>query len=259
MAVVTASRVGVALVVALAIGVQLLPIGPLVTLVKLGTGYGKNIQPISDFPYQCRRVKHPLLQACEDMWMSETTRKLYLACSDSHARLQWFPSVDHYNHSGRSEGDNLVVMDLDQAGLRGQSDTITVQRLETPDYSGTAGDGFLSLNGFNAVDMGNGVLRLLLVNNRPSLDPVTGTYAADQTSAGVNATIEVFETRGDKAVLSHLFTLTSPNISTPNRVAAFGDRGVYITNDHGKTKSGKVSPCKHLPAESGHPLTVSPG
>lgn len=249
------SRVGLAVVLALAIGAQLLPVGPLVTLVKLGTGYGKKIQPISDFPYQCRRIDHPLLQACEDMWLSESTRKLYLACSDSHARLQWFPSVDHYNHSGRSTGDNIVVMDPDQPGLRGNSAPITAQKLGTPDYTGTAGDGFLSLNGFGGVDVGNGVVRLLLVNNRPSIDPATGTYAADQARAGVNATIEVFESRGDEGVLKHLLTLASPNITTPNRVAAFGDRGVYLTNDHGKAKSGKVSPPSHPSAESGQSLT----
>jgi arylesterase/paraoxonase len=242
MAGVIASRAGLAVVVSLAIGLQLFPVRSLITLVQLGTGYGKNIQPLSDFPYQCRRIEHPLLQACEDMWLSEPTRKLYLACSDSHARLQWFPSVDHYNHSGRSEGDNLVLLDLDQPGLIAGSKAITVQKLETPDYSGTAGDGFLSLNGFTGVDMGNGVVRLLVVNNRPSIDPATGTYAADQASAGVNATVEVFESRGNKGVLSHLLTLASPNISTPNRVAAFGSEGFYITNDHGKVKSGKVSP-----------------
>ncbi|OIW27051.1 hypothetical protein CONLIGDRAFT_656277 [Coniochaeta ligniaria NRRL 30616] len=238
------SRVGLAIVLALAVLTQLKPIRDLATLVQLGYGFGKTIQPVSDFPYQCRRIHHPLLQACEDMWLSERGRKLYLACSDPYARLQWFPSVDHYNLSGRSQKDAIVVLDVDQPGILAASDSVTVQRLETRDYRGVADDGLLDLNGFTGVDMGNGVVRLLLVNNRASIDPATGVYAADQASVGVNATVEVFEhidRGGSRQILSHLRTMASPNISTPNRVAAFGSEGFYITNDHGKVKSGGVS------------------
>jgi hypothetical protein len=175
------------------------------------------------------------------MWISEPTRKLYLACSDSHERLKWFPSVEHYNLSGRTKGDSVVVLDLEQPALEIGSADVTAEKLGTPGFSGTAGDGLLSLNGFTGLDVGNGVVRLLLPNNRPAIDPVTGTYAADQAAAGVNATVEVFEHKGGKAALSHLLTLASPHISTPNRVAAFGDKGFYLTNDHGEVKSGQVS------------------
>lgn len=62
------------------------------SLVKLGFGIGKVIQPISDFPYyQCRRLHDPRLQACEDLWLSEATRQLFLACSDPEARSRWGP------------------------------------------------------------------------------------------------------------------------------------------------------------------------
>lgn len=244
---VTIGRAGLAVVViALAVVVQLrTPIRDFATLLQLGFGIGKNIQPISDFPYHCRRISHPLLQACEDMWLSERSRKLYLACSDPYARTLWFPPVDHYNLSQRSQTDAIVVLDIDQPGVTAATAPITVQRLETPDYSGTAGDGLLDVNGFAGVEMDDGAVRLFVVNTRPSIDPSTGKYATDQASIGANATIEVFESRkngvGSSHALNHLFTIASPNISTPNRVAVLGSEGFYITNDHGKAKSGGVS------------------
>ena len=244
MALVTVNRMVLALTLIIALGVQLLPIRGFITLVRLGYGVGKNIQPITDFPYSCRRIEHPLLQACEDMWLSEPTRKLYLACSDSHTRLQWFPSVDHYNLNGRGRGDALVELDVDQPGLLTGSEAITAQKLETLGYSGTAGDEMLSLNGFTGIDLEGGGIRLLVVNNRPAIDPATGSYAEDQAAAGVNATVEVFERKGQQATkpyLSHKLTVADPLISTPNRVAEFGDIGFYITNDHGKIKTGTVS------------------
>jgi len=58
----------------------------------LGLGIGRSMQPLSDFPYDCRRIDNdPRLQACEDMWLSENSRVLYLACSDPIARTQWLP------------------------------------------------------------------------------------------------------------------------------------------------------------------------
>lgn len=54
-------------------------------------GYGYTLQPLSDFPYTCRRLNDPSLEACEDMWLSEGTRQLFLACSDSVARKEWLP------------------------------------------------------------------------------------------------------------------------------------------------------------------------
>lgn len=54
-------------------------------------GIGNDLQPLSDFPYDCRRIHDPRLEACEDMWLSEESRVLYLACSDSLSRNQWLP------------------------------------------------------------------------------------------------------------------------------------------------------------------------
>lgn len=63
------------------------------TTLFITLGVGRTVQPISDFPnYSCRRISHdPRLQACEDMWLDESGRRLFLACSESLARSQWMP------------------------------------------------------------------------------------------------------------------------------------------------------------------------
>lgn len=90
MANLTRVSLGIAVLVA---GLSQLPITQSIwTVLKLGLAIGKVLQPISDFPsYQCRRIHDPLLQACEDMWLSEATRQLFLACSDPDARSKWMP------------------------------------------------------------------------------------------------------------------------------------------------------------------------
>ncbi|KAI1046698.1 hypothetical protein LB505_006778 [Fusarium chuoi] len=45
----------------------------------LGFGINRNIQPLSEFPYQCRKIVHHRLEACEDMYLSQSTRQLFLA------------------------------------------------------------------------------------------------------------------------------------------------------------------------------------
>jgi hypothetical protein len=54
-------------------------------------GIGRVMQPLSDFPYTCRKIVDPRLEACEDMWLSQSTRQMFLACSDSTSRQSWMP------------------------------------------------------------------------------------------------------------------------------------------------------------------------
>lgn len=83
---------GFATVLTSGIVLQFLPVKNIFSLVWLGLGIGKDIQPVTDFPYQCRRLEDPRLQACEDMWLSHSSRQLFLACSDPLGRKQWFPT-----------------------------------------------------------------------------------------------------------------------------------------------------------------------
>ena len=55
-------------------------------------GVGRQMQPIDGFDYECRRIHHPLLEACEDMWLDDETRVVYAACGSSIGRTFWNPS-----------------------------------------------------------------------------------------------------------------------------------------------------------------------
>ena len=56
-------------------------------------GIGHKFEPLSTCPnYKCRRIEHPRMRACEDMWLSEATRQLFLACSDPLTRNEWMPT-----------------------------------------------------------------------------------------------------------------------------------------------------------------------
>lgn len=87
------TRISLGIAVLIVVFIQLPIVQRTVHLVRLGLAIGKTIQPISDFAhmYKCRRIEDPRLEACEDMWLSEATRKLFLACSDPEARGQWMP------------------------------------------------------------------------------------------------------------------------------------------------------------------------
>ena len=52
-------------------------------------GVGRVIQSIDEFPYTCRRIEHPRLEACEDIWLDDEARALYTACAGTQGRLQW--------------------------------------------------------------------------------------------------------------------------------------------------------------------------
>jgi hypothetical protein len=53
-------------------------------------GIGRVTQNIEDFPYSCRRIEHPRLEACEDLWLDNEGRTLYAGCAGtSPGRLEW--------------------------------------------------------------------------------------------------------------------------------------------------------------------------
>ncbi|KAK2058938.1 hypothetical protein LY76DRAFT_616119 [Colletotrichum caudatum] len=203
----------------------------------LAFGIGNTIQPLSDFPYSCRRIENPRLQACEDMWLSEATRQLFLACSDPLARQQWMPNAAHFNASGRSTRDAIVALEIDSP----KDDAFEIRTLSTPGFSGTVGDGLLQLVGLTGIDSPKGdKVQLLLVNNRPFVDPVTGELL-DQAGVGANSTIEVFETGPQAVGMKHIRTFAIVNISTPNNIAALSSEAIYFTNDKGAHKVGLKS------------------
>ena len=54
-------------------------------------GVGRTYQRIEEFPYDCRRLRHPLLESCEDLVLDSEGRTLYAACSTSLGRKSWSP------------------------------------------------------------------------------------------------------------------------------------------------------------------------
>ncbi|KAJ4140623.1 hypothetical protein NW765_015900 [Fusarium oxysporum] len=198
----------------------------------LGFGINRTIQPLSSFPYQCRKIVHHRLEACEDMYLSQSTRQLFLACSDPIARKQWQPNVGYRNISGRSQRDAIVALDIDKPVDNG----FEFRALRTPVFEGTAGDGLVNLAGFSGVEQANGVIDLFLVNLRPSVG--ADGKLADQYVHGGNATIEHFVTGPDATQMNHIRTYSHAGILTPNRVAALDDKTFYISNDHGPHKFG---------------------
>ncbi|RBR19011.1 hypothetical protein FVER53590_10110 [Fusarium verticillioides] len=198
----------------------------------LGFGINRTIQPLSDFPYQCRKIVHHRLEACEDMYLSQSTRQLFLACSDPFARGQWQPNVGYRNVSGRSQRDAIVALDIDKPVDNG----FAFRSLKTPGFEGTAGDRLINLAGFSGVEQDNGDIDLFFVNLRPSID--ADGKLVDQYFHGGNATIEHFATGPQATEMKHVRTYANHGIATPNRVAAMNDKSFYISNDHGPYKFG---------------------
>ena len=60
-------------------------------LLFVAYGVGRHIQKVSEFPYTCRKIYDREVEACEDMWLDEESRTLYLACSDAISRTKWMP------------------------------------------------------------------------------------------------------------------------------------------------------------------------
>lgn len=54
-------------------------------------GYGRALSPLSSYNVKCEKIEGLGLEACEDMWLHEPSGLLYLACSKSLSRAQWFP------------------------------------------------------------------------------------------------------------------------------------------------------------------------
>lgn len=210
-------------------------------------GYGRQVQSIKEFPQiSCKRIDELGLEGCEDMWLHEPTGYLYMACSDTRSRMQWLPacvfssryiqrfhakfvnSVDFLNASGRGLTDRIAVLDTRGAGhIRDR-----IQWLSLDNFSGNNGDGTLNLHGFDIrADKNTDTLRMLVVNHRPPIDPVTGE-ALDATKVGANSTIEQFITKAGSGSMKHVRTTLDPLIQTPNNVAWVSDHAFVATNDH---------------------------
>ena len=194
----------------------------------LTLGIGREIRPIEDFPWTCTRIRHSLLEGCEDLWLDEQDRKLYAACNNLESRKGWSPGGNLYNISARSRTDHIAVINVDQPGVDG---LYGLRQLKTGGYQDE-----LDLHGFDVRKV-DGRLRFWLINHRPPVDHVTGEFL-DALVVGANSTVEMFDLDETSGMLEHVKTVASEAIFTPNGVAVEEDGlGFVITNDH-NTKTG---------------------
>ncbi|CAG8909147.1 unnamed protein product [Penicillium egyptiacum] len=214
-------RAGIWALIVLAIGI--LYKAYVHNIIFLTIGIGREIQSIDEFPWTCTRLQHPLLEGCEDMWLDDQGRKLYLVCNSIESRQGWCPGGSKYNISARSRTDHIAVLNIDQPGLDG------LYGLHQLKVSGYIGD--LDLLALDARRI-DGRLRLWLTNHRPPVDPTTGEFL-DARAVGANSTIEIFDLDEASETLEYVKTIASDAIISPNNLAVDNDGlGFVITNDH---------------------------
>lgn len=131
-------------------------------------------------------------------------------------------------NSSRPGGDHISVLKIDEPAEDG---LFGLHILKTVGYKGhTSSAEFLDLHGFDVEALDDSRLRFWMVNHRPPVDEKN--IVLDANKLGANSTIEVFDvTRGSREMI-HISTISNEVISTPNKVAAVGDGGVLISNDH---------------------------
>ncbi|KAF7868798.1 uncharacterized protein EAF02_009534 [Botrytis sinoallii] len=201
-------------------------------------GVGRSVSSIDAFNATCERIDNLGLEGCEDLWFHYDTGYLYMACSDFQSRLQWLPAASLLNVSGRGLADRIGILDTRGDG----SLESRLQWMTTENFSGNNGDGTFNLHGFDIrPDPKTGTLRILLVNHRPPIDPITGT-PLDAGVVGANSTIELFHTQVGSVSMKHIKTYADPAIQAPNQVAWVNDDDFVFTNDH----SHKVGFRRHL-------------
>jgi hypothetical protein len=198
-------------------------------LIYTTAGIGRVVEDISAFPYSCRRIRHPRLEGCEDMWFDADKRVLYAACAPSYGRMWWTPSMTYLNVSGRSLEDHVVMLDVDNPGADG---LFGLRELELKGYTGVGGFKNMDVHGFDVDIVDDKTLRFYMVNHRPATDS-SGQFFLDPLKSGANSTVEMFDVpRGfQNTHMKWVKTVADEAIYTPNRVAATQDGGFLVTND----------------------------
>ena len=139
--------------------------------------------------------------------------------------------MDRFNISGRrSGGDHISVLSIDSPGGDGP---FGLRRLTPIDYAGSTGTGELTLHGFHVEIVDDYKLRFWMINHQPPADRGDGSKTfLDAHRHGANSTIEVFDVIRGEEGMQHVKTIASQAIVTPNNLAAIGNGGILVTDDH---------------------------
>ncbi len=186
-------------------------------------GLGRVIQSIDEFPYNCRRIEVPELEACQDLWLDAESRTLYAACAGTKSRMAWNPVIGRFDADGRRpRGSEIVSFDVDSIGV-----FFSLNSIKPSGSFGAKGDAVIDTVGFTGESIDSSTIRFYIPNVAPY-------YGSDfnSTELGANATVEVFELKRGNDEMKHLRTISSPAIWAPNRPVSIGGGAFLVTNDH---------------------------
>ncbi|KAG9233147.1 serum paraoxonase/arylesteras-like protein [Amylocarpus encephaloides] len=201
------------------------------TLIFVQLGIGRAHQKIDEFPYDCQRLRHPLLDSCEDMVIDTEGRRIYAACSSVVGRMGWMPNNDKFNTTLRQKTDHITILPLDVPPSTVLSNLRTLALPTT--YQSSASNQEIDTLALTIEQVSPDRLRLFAVNHRPPVGMDPETY-------GANSTIEVFELERGGGELEYVKTIWSEGVvKTPNNLVGDGEGGVWVTNDH-DAKVGKL-------------------
>lgn len=118
---------------------------------------------------------------------------------------------------------------MDDPGVDG---LFNLRAIKPMGYAGAKGEGDVELDllGFDAEILDGDTIEFTFVNERPPVGPFNNYI--DASVVGANSTIDVFEMKRGADTMRHVRTIWSPNVPTPNRVAALGNGEFVVTNDH---------------------------
>lgn len=137
-------------------------------------------------------------------------------------------SLLRMNASGRaSGGDYVSMLHIDEPGDDGLFGLSQLKPIGSE--FGTKKE-ILGLHGFDVESMNESKLKFWLINHRAPVD--AHTKLLDATKLGANSTVEEFELIRGSNEMRRIKTIANEVIATPNKLAATGDGGFLVTNDH---------------------------
>lgn len=158
------------------------------------------------------------LQACEKIVFHAPSGLLYLACSTPAERRHWVPALGVFEEDKLTFNDYIATYD---------PATGAVTRLKfSSDFPTPRG---YSSHGLDIVTSASNPRELFVyaINHRRPVHRPAKVVGADSV-------VEIFKTTVGGNTLTHVKTVKSPVIDTPNDVVGFPDgRSFYFTNDHG--------------------------
>ena len=197
-------------------------------------GVWRKVEPVGNT--NCKKVE--TLQACESVFRPIVSSRhitahlflpsveivlhppsglLYLACSTPASRRHWLPALETLQEDKVTFEDYIATYD---------PATGAVTRLT---FSGFPTSRGYSSHGLDVVPSAANPRELFVyaVNHRKPVD-------GQGKLSGADSAIEIFKTTVGGNKLTHVRTIESPIIDTPNDLVGSSDgRSFYFTNDHG--------------------------